>query len=139
MKGLTSFLSGLIFALGLGLSGMTRPDVVRGFLDIFGQWNPNLMGVMIGAIAVHMITFRLITKRNSPLLDTQFHLPSKKELDKKLIAGSIIFGLGWGWAGICPGPGIVNLASGDLRIYLFVASMILGMIIYQQIEKKFFK
>src|SRR4051794_33925482 len=112
MKNLIALITGILFALGLGYSGMTRPDVVKGFLDIFGAWNWQLMGVMIGAIGVHAIAFRLIMKRNSPVLAADFQLPAKKEIDKRLILGSVLFGLGWGWAGICPGPGLVSLASG---------------------------
>lgn len=137
MKGFVSFISGLIFAIGLIISGMTSPEVVRGFLDITGNWNPSLMGVMMGAISVHMLAYRLIKKKKSPLLDTHFHLPTKKDLDAKLIIGSAIFGIGWGWAGICPGPGIVNLATGDLRIIAFVFAMLTGIYLFQKIEKFF--
>ena len=136
MKSLVSFVVGLIFALGLGYSGMTQTHVVKGFLDLFGSWNPNLVGVMGGAILVHAIAFQIIKRRRSPLLDTQFHLPKKKDLDKKLIMGSAIFGLGWGWAGICPGPGIVSLVSGNMNFVVFILAMIGGMIIMKVIEKK---
>lgn len=135
MSGLVSFIAGLLFALGLGYSGMTQPHVVRGFLDVFGDWDWRLMGVMIGAIGVHAVTYFLIKKRTSPVLEGSFHLPVTKELDKKLILGSAIFGLGWGWAGICPGPGIVSLASGHMAFIYFVGSMLIGMKIYQLISK----
>jgi len=131
MKGVVAFLVGLTFALGLGISGMTRPDIVQGFLDVFGSWDPRLLGVMAGAIGLHLITYRLITKRPSPIYDSVFHLPSKEFLDKKLILGAVVFGLGWGWAGICPGPGIVGLASGKSPFIIFVISMLVGMKIYQ--------
>lgn len=136
MKGIISLLVGIIFALGLGYSGMTQTHIVRGFLDVFGNWDWRLMGVMIGAIGVHAITFRLIRKRPSPLLNAEFHLPTKNEIDTRLILGSIIFGLGWGWAGVCPGPGIVSLASGNFQFIYFVAAMLLGMKIYQFVENK---
>jgi uncharacterized membrane protein YedE/YeeE len=139
MKGLISFIVGLLFALGLGLSGMTQTHVVKGFLDVFGEWNLNLMGVMIGAIAVHSIVYHFIKKKESPLFDSKFHLPTKKDLDGRLITGAAIFGLGWGWAGICPGPGIVSLVSGDLNIVVFILSMTVGMYAFKFYEEKFLK
>jgi uncharacterized membrane protein YedE/YeeE len=136
MKSLIAFIVGLIFALGLGISGMTQVQVVRGFLDIAGTWDYSLMGVMAGAILVHSILFFFIKKRNSPLLDTKFHLPTRKDLDARLIAGAALFGLGWGWAGICPGPGIVALTSGNTSIIIFVIFMLIGMGIFKLIENK---
>lgn len=136
MKIVISFIVGLIFALGLGISGMTQSQVVRGFLDVSGHWDYSLLGVMAGAIAVHSILFFLIKKRQSPLLDTKFHLPTKSDLDKRLLTGAAIFGLGWGWAGICPGPGIVAMMSGNLNIITFIASMLLGMGFFKVVEKK---
>jgi uncharacterized membrane protein YedE/YeeE len=136
MKGLIALVVGILFALGLGYSGMTQTHVVKGFLDVFGEWDWRLMGVMVGAIGVHAITFRLILKRSSPLLDADFHLPKKNEIDRKLIIGSVLFGLGWGWAGICPGPGIVSLASGETAFFYFVGSMLIGMKLFQMFENK---
>ncbi len=136
MKLLITFLSGFIFALGLGLSGMTQPHIVRGFLDIFGSWDPRLLGVMVGAILVHAMAYRLIKKRSSPLLADSFQLPSKKDIDGRLILGSVIFGMGWGWAGICPGPGLVALLSGDMRFMLFIGALLVGMLFFQIVERK---
>lgn len=136
MRGLISFIVGFVFALGLGYSGMTQTHIVKGFLDVFGNWNINLIGVMAGAIFIHSLAYYLIKKRESPLLDTKFYLPTKKDIDKRLIAGAAIFGLGWGWAGICPGPGIVSLVSGQLEIFIFVGFMLLGMGIFKMIEKR---
>lgn len=135
MKNMTSFLVGLIFALGLGISGMTKPQVVKGFLDILGNWDYSLILVMIGAIITHSSIYHLTKKRSSPLLDIKFHLPTKKELDKKLIIGAILFGLGWGWVGICPGPALVSIWSGDYRILLFIVSMLAGMLIFKKVDK----
>ena len=137
MKGFIALIVGIIFALGLGYSGMTQVHIVRGFLDVFGIWDWRLMGVMIGAIGVHAITYPLIRKRKSPLLAPDFHLPTKNEIDKRLILGAIIFGLGWGWAGICPGPGIVSLASGNPSFIYFIVSMLLGMKFFQFLDNKF--
>ena len=137
MKALVAFLVGILFALGLGVSGMTQPHIVRGFLDVFGQWDWRLVGVMLGAIGIHAITYKLIIRRPSPILDEKFHLPSKKDFDARLIIGAIIFGLGWGWTGICPGPGIVSLASGESAFIYFVVSMLIGMKVFQLVDLKF--
>lgn len=139
MKLLITFIAGLIFALGLGISGMTQPGIVRGFLDVFGNWDPRLVGVMAGAIAVHAIAYRLTKKRPSPVFDSAFQLPTKKDIDGRLILGATIFGLGWGWAGICPGPGLVALISGDTRFMLFIAALLVGMVSFQFIERKFLR
>jgi uncharacterized membrane protein YedE/YeeE len=136
MKSLIAFIVGLVFALGLGISGMTQTHVVRGFLDIFGDWNYSLVGVMGGAIVVHSILFYFIKKKGSPLLDTKFHLPTRKDIDWRLVTGAAIFGLGWGWAGICPGPGIVAMTSGNSNFIIFIASMLVGMGIFKLIEDK---
>lgn len=139
MKIFIIFISGFIFSLGLGLSGMTQPHIVKGFLDVFGHWDPRLIGVMAGAIAVHAVAYRLIIKRSSPLFEKSFQLPTKTEIDIRLVLGSVIFGLGWGWAGICPGPGLVALLSGDVRFILFFGSLLIGMFVFQLTESKFKK
>lgn len=137
MKGFIALISGFLFALGLGLSGMTQPHIVRGFLDFFGNWDWRLIGVMAGAIFVHAITYRLILKRSSPILDTKFQLPTKRDIDKRLILGALLFGLGWGWAGICPGPGIVATVTGEAEFLYFVGAMLIGMKMFQVFEKKY--
>lgn len=139
MNLIITFLSGLIFAVGLGISGMTQPHIVRGFLDVFGNWDPRLLGVMVGAIFVHATAFRFIKKRISPLLEETFQLPSKKDIDGRLILGAAIFGIGWGWAGICPGPGLVALLSGDVRFILFIGALLIGMITFQFVQRKFLR
>lgn len=136
MKNFVPFIVGFIFAVGLCLSGMTQPHIVKGFLDIFGEWKWNLLGVMMGAIGVHAIFYRLIRKRSSPVFDTDFHVPATNVIDARLIGGAVIFGLGWGWAGICPGPGITALASGQKEFYAFVLCMFLGMKAFQWIDGK---
>lgn len=138
MKGLIAFVTGLIFAIGLGVSGMTRPDVVKGFLDITGNWDWSLLGVMAGAISVHAVAYYFIRKREAPVLDSQFHVPTKKHLDHRLLLGAAIFGLGWGWAGICPGPGIVSLASGKVEFAVFVFTMLAGMKIFELVERRIY-
>lgn len=119
--------AGLVFGIGLGLSGMTQPAKVIAFLDVFGAWDPSLMFVMMGAIAVHYGFGRWIRRRERPLLDTRFHLPTATRVDTNLIAGSAIFGIGWGLGGFCPGPAIVTLGSGALPAFVFVAAMAVGM------------
>lgn len=136
MRAFISFIVGLIFAAGLVFAGMTQVHVVRGFLDLFGEWNLALMGVMIGAISVHSILYFLIRKRKTPLLDSHFHVPTRKDIDPRLLSGAALFGLGWGWAGICPGPGIVAAATGQGPFVIFVAAMIAGMGLFKLIEKK---
>lgn len=132
-----SFLVGFIFSFGLALGGMTNTNEVRGFLDLFGNWNLNLMAVMVGAISVHSLAYLIIKNKKSPLLDSKFYIPTNKIVDKKLIIGATIFGLGWGWAGICPGPAIVSLGSGKSEIIVFLIAMILGMYCFKFISKKF--
>jgi uncharacterized membrane protein YedE/YeeE len=137
MNGVVALISGFIFALGLGISGMTQPHIVRGFLDVFGSWDWRLIGVMAGAIGVHAITYRLILKRPSPILVSKFQLPTRKDIDMRLIMGAILFGLGWGWAGICPGPGLVSIVSGNMAFIYFIGAMLVGMKLFQIFEQKF--
>lgn len=120
-------LSGAVFAVGLAISGMTRPAKVVGFLDLSGAWDPSLAFVMVGAIAVHFVATRLITRRARPLFDERFHLPTRKDLDARLLLGAALFGVGWGLGGFCPGPGLVSAASGSLPAFVFVIGMTLGM------------
>lgn len=131
---LLSFISGLIFASGLSLSGMTNPEKVKGFLDIFGDWDISLAFVMIGAIGLNFFSFKSVVKRK-PLYSESHYLPSVQDLDLKLILGASLFGFGWGLLGVCPGPGIVNLATLDSNAVLFVISMTTGMAIFKGLEK----
>ena len=135
-NGLAALLVGFIFALGLGISGMTQPQKVVGFLDVFGAWDPSLIFVMAGAIAVHFVTYKLIRKKSSPLLSAQWHVPTKKEITPALIMGSLLFGAGWGLAGFCPGPAMTSLASFELKPFVFVLSMLVGMFIFRLLDKK---
>lgn len=125
--------SGALFGLGLVVSGMTRPDKVIGFLDVFsGAWDPSLAFVMVGAIAVHAVLFRLIVRRSSPLVGERFHLPERNDIDGRLVLGGALFGIGWGLGGVCPGPGIVAAASLSPSFLLFVAGMVGGMWLFQR-------
>lgn len=133
---LAAFISSLIFGLGLGVSGMTLPAKVIGFLDITGAWDPSLLAVMVGAISVHFISFRLITKRKNPLVADKFQVPMQRDLDWKLIVGSAIFGAGWGLGGFCPGPALVGLVTGKSSVVIFVASMVAGIYLYKIFDSK---
>ena len=135
MKIFIALMSAILFAAGLAVSGMMDPANIIGFLDIFGDWKPALMLVMVGAIAVHMVSYKFIVNRKSPLLDTKFHIPTKKDIDLKLIIGSALFGIGWGLGGFCPGPAVASLASWESPIFTFVGSMLLGIAIYHYLVK----
>lgn len=135
-NGLAALLVGFIFSLGLGISGMTQPQKVVGFLDLFGNWDPSLMFVMVGAIGVHLVSYRLIRRRNSPLLSMTFHVPEKKEITPALVLGAVIFGIGWGLAGFCPGPAVTALASLSVKPLVFVVSMLGGMLIFRAVDRK---
>ena len=132
----TSFGCGLIFGLGLLISGMTEPDKVLGFLDFFGAWDATLALVMAGAVAVGSAGFALARRRKAPLLASAFAWPSRSEIDAPLLAGSVLFGIGWGLAGICPGPALVNLEGLSAPIIVFVAAMIVGMFGYELWQRR---
>ncbi|MFZ4739185.1 MAG: DUF6691 family protein [Bradymonadia bacterium] len=121
-------LSGVLFGAGLVVSGMTLPTKVVGFLDAFGgAWDPSLALVMVGAIGVHAVVHRVFSGRPSPLWATRWSLPTRRDLDARLLLGAALFGLGWGIGGYCPGPGLVSLAGGALSSAVFVGTMLLGM------------
>lgn len=128
---ITALIVGIIFSLGLGISGMTRPEKVIGFLNIFQNWDASLAFVMIGAIAVHFTAYRLIRRRQSPLFAADFHVPTSKKLTPSLVVGAFIFGVGWALAGFCPGPAITSLATFNMAPVLFVLSMLLGMFCFR--------
>jgi uncharacterized membrane protein YedE/YeeE len=122
-----AFACGLLFALGLGLSGMTHPGRILGFLDVFGRWDPTLIFTMAGAIAVHMPLFWLIRRRSAPLYASRFTLPTKTELDARLIGGSALFGVGWALGGFCPGPAVVSVFGGRGDNFVFFVALLAGM------------
>lgn len=128
MQMLITYLAGLIFGVGLCISGMNRPEKVLGFLDIAGLWDPSLAFVMAGAIGVAFFAFRLAATRARAWLGDPMRLPTSTTVDRRLLAGSAIFGLGWGLAGVCPGPAIVDLGFLDPRAAVFVVAMLAGMV-----------
>jgi uncharacterized membrane protein YedE/YeeE len=119
--------AGLWFGAGLAVSGMTQPRKVIGFLDVFGAWDASLVFVMAGAIAVHFIAYRLVGRRRSPLLADHWALPTRRDIDLKLLVGAAVFGVGWGLAGYCPGPGLVSAASGSALALVFVVALLIGL------------
>ena len=128
---ISEFLVGLLFGLGLILSGMTDPGKVIGFLDLAGLWDPSLALVMGGAIAVGFFAFAIAKKRTVNFLGGALHLPKSNQIDKPLVIGAVLFGAGWGLAGFCPGPGLVSLASGNVKGAFFVAFMLVGMQLFE--------
>ena len=132
---ISSLLIGFIFAIGLGVSGMTRPEKVISFLDIFGNWDPSLVFVMGGALLVHIILFKSIMKRSTPIFSSKFHVPNRRDISSRLILGSLLFGVGWGLAGYCPAPAITSLSSLTLNPFIFVLSMLAGMMAFIVLEK----
>ncbi|OJY18605.1 MAG: hypothetical protein BGO98_31400 [Myxococcales bacterium 68-20] len=127
--------AGMLFGVGLAIAGMTKPSKVVGFLDLFGSWDPSLAFVMVGAITVHLIAHRLVRRRSSPLFDVKFHLPTRKDIDRRLVLGAAVFGVGWGLGGFCPGPGIVSAGSGSLGALVFVVGMTIGMLIESAVAR----
>lgn len=124
---LSAAISGIIFGIGLALAGMLNPAKVAGFLDIFGLWDPSLMLVMAGGIAVNSAGYFLFLRSGKPLFASSFSLPEARQIDKKLIIGSVLFGVGWGLAGLCPGPVVASIGLDPLSILPFLAVMLAGL------------
>lgn len=136
MRLLTSFIAGLVFGLGLILSGMSNPAKVLGFLDLAGRWDPSLAFVMAGAILVGGIGFRFAAKRTASILGEPMRMPTARQVDGRLIVGSLTFGAGWGLAGFCPGPAVASLLTGYAEPLIFVAAMAGGMGLFELLERR---
>ena len=134
MYNFSAFVAGLLFGLGLIVSGMFNPAKVLGFLDLAGAWDPSLAFVMAGAIAIGMAGFAVAAKRSTSLLEAPMQLPQNRQIDSRLIAGSLTFGVGWGLAGFCPGPALVALGFAQAKAVLFVTAMLLGMGAFEGLE-----
>ena len=132
----TEFAVGLLFGWGLMIAGMTDPGKVIGFLDLAGTWDPSLAFVMGGAIAVGFFAFGMAKKRTTNFFGGALHLPTSKDIDKRLVIGSLLFGAGWGLAGFCPGPGIVSMAAGEVKGLVFVAAMVAGMAVFEFTDRR---
>ena len=131
MRLLLTLISGAIFGFGLALSGMMDPARVRGFLDIFGDWDPTLAFVMGGAVAVMALAWFIRGKMSAPIVGEAFNLPGTRLLDGKLVGGAALFGVGWGLAGLCPGPAISSLATSTIPALIFIASMAAGVFVHR--------
>ena len=136
LKNIIGLLAGLLFGIGLLISGMTDPVKVQGFLDIFGAWDISLALVMGGGLAVAIVGVQLAKRQQTSWIGTSIDMPSKTVINKKLLIGAMLFGIGWGLVGICPGPGIVLLGTGQWQAYVFIPAMIIGMLVYQWLEPK---
>lgn len=132
----TSFLAGLVFGLGLVLSGMANPAKVLGFLDLAGSWDPSLALVMLGAIAVGLVAFAIAKRRKMSFLGLPINLPTSRHIDRRLLGGGLLFGIGWGIAGFCPGPALANLGMGEVKAVVFVAAMLVGMALFEFLEHR---
>jgi len=136
MLAASALVAGLLFGLGLMVSGMADPSKVLGFLDLAGAWDPSLILVMVGAIAVSGVGFFAARRRTVSLLGAGMQLPGARDIDSRLVGGSVLFGIGWGIAGFCPGPGLVALGMGEAKAVVFVGAMLAGMVLFEFIEKR---
>lgn len=135
MHALSAFAVGLIFGIGLIIAGMTDPSKIIGFLNLAGPWDPSLALVMGGAVAVGLIAFALARRRTNAFLGGAMHLPTARQIDRRLVLGSLVFGIGWGLAGYCPGPAVVSVGMGQDKAVVFVLAMLAGMGIYELLER----
>lgn len=136
MKNFASLLAGLVFGIGLIVSGMANPAKVRGFLDLAGAWDPSLAAVMAGAIAVGLGAFAVAGRRTISYLGAEMQRAKADPIDRRLVGGSVLFGVGWGIAGFCPGPALVALGMGELKAVVFVAAMLAGMGVFELLERR---
>ena len=134
MTSIASFLAGLVFGLGLIVSGMANPAKVLGFLDLTGTWDPSLAFVMVGAISVGILAFAIARRRTASFLGLHMKVPGERPIDRRLVGGSVVFGIGWGIAGICPGPALVLLGVGHDKALVFVGTMLVGMGLFELFE-----
>lgn len=134
MKNFLAFIFGSIFSLGLMISGMSNPKNVLDFLDLFGQWNPSLAFVMIGAILIAIVPFQRVIRAKTPrtIFNEPIELPKQRQIDAQLIIGSLLFGLGWGISGICPGPGFTLIGLGHYQVFYFIGAMLISVFIYDR-------
>ena len=136
MQLIVAFITGLVFGMGLILSGMTDPSKIFDFLDLAGHWDPSLAFVMGGAILVGAIAFRFAKGRAKSVLGDVMRVPTAAQIDRRLVLGGLLFGIGWGLAGYCPGPALVSLAQGGTKPLIFVAAMLAGMALYEILDRR---
>ena len=136
MRKLTALIAGLIFGLGLYLSGMTNPAKVLAFLDLAGDWDPSLALVMAGALAVSSVAFYFARRLQASLLGAPLQIPTNRKIDQRLVLGSLLFGMGWAIAGLCPGPALALLLTGHWQAVVFTLAMLVGMLIFEDLESR---
>lgn len=133
---ISGFVVGLVFGLGLVVSQMVNPAKVIGFLDLFGNWDPSLALVMGGALLVTAVGYRLVWRKPRPVFEARFQVPAKREIDSRLAAGAVLFGIGWGLVGLCPGPAIAALTIGGAKALGFLAAMAVGMVAFEALDRR---
>lgn len=136
LRWMTCLFAGALFGLGLAIAQMTNPLKVQNFLDVAGSWDPSLAFVMGSAVIITLAGFRLVLRRKAPLLGERFHLPTLVHVDRQLVLGSALFGIGWGLTGYCPGPALATLLSGNDEVYLFVPAMLLGGFLHRTVTRR---
>ncbi len=132
---LSGLAAGLLFGAGLAISGMIDPEKVLGFLDVAGAWDPSLAFVMAGGLAVTFVGYRVVLRRPAPLLEPRFQIPTRRDIDGRLVGGAALFGLGWGLVGLCPGPALSAIGLGGPSVWLFVAAMLAGMLGFRVVDR----
>ena len=135
LEAAVAFVAGVLFAVGLAISGMTQPSKVIAFLDVAGAWDPSLAFVMVGAISVYFVATRLVKRRSAPFSGGSFHLPTRRDIEPNLLIGAGLFGVGWGLGGYCPGPSLTSLATGSASAITFVVAMALGMLLFEYLQR----
>ncbi|MFJ1470654.1 YeeE/YedE family protein [Massilia orientalis] len=136
MQIVSAFIVGLVFGIGLIVAGMTDPAKVQAFLDLAGSWDPSLAFVMGGAILIGLVAFRFAGKRERSMLGEAMRLPTVRQVDRRLVLGSLAFGTGWGLAGFCPGPALASLAAGGSKVLIFTGAMLTGMVMFEFLERR---
>lgn len=136
MRLIASYISGLIFGIGIAISGMANPAKVLNFFDVAGTWDPSLIFVMGGALITTAIGYVLVLRRPAPVFDARFHLPTRRDLDARLIGGSALFGVGWGIAGFCPGGALPAIGTGRAEVLIFVAALLAGIVIARFLQNR---
>lgn len=136
MKYVLTYVAGLVFGLGITISGMANPAKVINFFDVFGTWDPSLAFVMGGALAVTAVGYRVVLRRPAPVFDVRYHMPTNRVIDRKLVLGSAVFGIGWGIAGFCPGGALPALGTGQREVLIFVAALIGGILIAKGMTRR---
>ena len=136
MRALVALGAGLLFAVGLALAGMTQPSKVLAFLNVTGDWDASLLFVMGSAVVVYALAYRLSQRLPRPLLGPSFSTPTSTRIDARLVIGAIVFGIGWGLAGYCPGPAVASLGAGGTQVFVFVAAMLTGTALVQRLDRR---